>query len=48
MKNYPQTAHPYMANSPAAVKNEMMKEVGIEDVEELFVQIPADHRLKRQ
>ena len=47
MKNYPETAHPYMANSPAAVKEEMMKEVGIEDIEELFVQIPADHRLER-
>ena len=35
MKNYPETAHPYMANSPAAVKEEMMKEVGIEDIEEL-------------
>ena len=47
MKIFPQTVHPYMANSPAAVKDEMMKELGIEDVEELFVQIPADHRLKR-
>ncbi|MDP6805975.1 MAG: aminomethyl-transferring glycine dehydrogenase subunit GcvPA [Rhodospirillales bacterium] len=47
MKNYPETAHPYMANSPAAVKDEMMKEVGIENIEELFQQIPADHRLVR-
>jgi glycine dehydrogenase subunit 1 len=47
MKNYPQTAHPYMANSPVSVQDEMLKAIGAKDIEELFEQIPSDHRLKR-
>lgn len=39
-----QAAHPYMANSAAASKEAMLDEVGIADIEELFSQIPADHR----
>ena len=39
-------AHPYMANSLPEIKNAMLKEIGAKSIEELFEQIPADHRLK--
>jgi glycine dehydrogenase subunit 1 len=39
--------HPYMANSAPELRRELMDAVGIEDPEELFVQIPHDHRLQR-
>lgn len=41
------SAHPYMANSAPELRQELMDAVGIDDVEELFVQIPADHRMAR-
>lgn len=40
------TAHPYMANSAPALRQELLDAVGVADVEELFAQIPADHRVK--
>jgi glycine dehydrogenase subunit 1 len=40
-------AHPYMPNSTPELKDEMMRAVGITDIEELFEQIPAGHRLSR-
>jgi glycine dehydrogenase subunit 1 len=40
------TAHPYMANSVPAIKQEMLDAIGASDVEELFVQIPERHRLR--
>jgi glycine dehydrogenase subunit 1 len=40
-------AHPYMANSVPAIKQEMLAEAGAATIEELFEQIPSDHRLKR-
>jgi glycine dehydrogenase subunit 1 len=40
-------AHPWMANSVAAMKAEMLAEIGAGSIEELFEQIPADHRLRR-
>ena len=40
-------AHPFMPNSVPAIKRELMSAIGIESVEELFSQIPADHRLSR-
>jgi glycine dehydrogenase subunit 1 len=40
-------AHPWMANSVPALKAAMLAEVGAASVEELFEQIPADHRLVR-
>jgi glycine dehydrogenase subunit 1 len=46
----PQTAsgaHPYMANSVPATKAAMLAQAGATTVEELFEQIPADHRLQR-
>jgi glycine dehydrogenase subunit 1 len=36
--------HPYMANSAAGSRAAMMAALGIDDVETLFDQIPADHR----
>jgi glycine dehydrogenase subunit 1 len=40
-------AHPYMANSVPALKRQMLDYIGVKDVEELFEQIPASHRLQR-
>lgn len=37
-------AHPYMANSAPELRQELLDAVGVADVEELFAQIPADHR----
>ncbi len=42
----PVTAHPYMANSVPEIKREMLDAIGVESVEELFEQIPQEHRLK--
>ncbi|WP_028062134.1 aminomethyl-transferring glycine dehydrogenase subunit GcvPA [Solirubrobacter soli] len=39
--------HPYMANSAPELRQELLDAVGIADPEELFVQIPQDHRLQR-
>jgi glycine cleavage system P protein (glycine dehydrogenase) subunit 1 len=41
------TAHPYMANSTPALERELLDAVGVAEVEALFAQIPASHRLKR-
>jgi glycine dehydrogenase subunit 1 len=40
------SAHPYMANSAPALERELLDAVGVESAEELFEQIPADHRLR--
>jgi glycine dehydrogenase subunit 1 len=40
------TAHPYMPNSTPALRQELLDAVGVADVEELFSQIPAEHRLR--
>ncbi len=39
-----QPAHPYMANSAEGSKQALLDAVGVTDVDDLFVQIPADHR----
>lgn len=39
-----QTAHPYMANSAVSSRQALLDAIGITDVEDLFAQIPADHR----
>ena len=39
--------HPWMANSVAAIKARMLAEIGAASIEELFEQIPAEHRLRR-
>ena len=38
--------HPWMANSVAAIKARMLAEIGAASIEELFEQIPAEHRLQ--
>jgi glycine dehydrogenase subunit 1 len=38
-------AHPYMANSTLEAKERMLAVTGFASIEDLFVQIPADHRL---
>jgi len=43
----PHVAHPYMPNSVAATQDEMLASIGAGSIEELFAQIPADHRLSR-
>lgn len=43
----PGEAHPYMAISPPGVVDEMLAEIGLDDVEQLFEQIPEEHRLSR-
>lgn len=40
------SAHPYMANSAPALERELLDAVGVETAEELFEQIPADHRMR--
>lgn len=40
------TAHPYMPNSTPELRRELLDAVGVDDVEQLLVQIPAAHRLK--
>jgi len=39
-------AHPWMANSLADIKQAMLAEIGAASIEDLFAQIPPDHRLK--
>jgi glycine dehydrogenase subunit 1 len=41
------SAHPWMANSVSRIKQEMLAAIGAKSIEELFEQIPADHRLAR-
>lgn len=40
--------HPYMANSVPGIKEEMLKEVGIENIETLYEQIPDRLKFKRK
>lgn len=40
--------HPYIPNSVPEIKEEMMREVGIADIEELYQIIPDELRLKRE
>jgi glycine dehydrogenase subunit 1 len=41
------SAHPWMANSTAAAKQSMLDAIGASSIDELFAQIPAEHRLGR-
>lgn len=40
-------AHPYMPSSTPEATSAMLRAIGARDVDELFEQIPADHRLAR-
>src|SRR5882724_3652745 len=42
------TAHPYMASSPPELFQELLDAVGVADADELFAQIPAEHRTARE
>ncbi len=42
------SAHPYMANSVPDLQQAMLDSIGVATVDELFVQIPQEHRLGRQ
>jgi glycine dehydrogenase subunit 1 len=42
----PASAHPYMANSAPALKQELLDATGAASVEELFGQIPEPHRFR--
>ena len=41
-------AHPYIPNSVGAIKEQMMKEIGIKSIEELYNDVPEKFRLKRR
>ena len=45
MKNKP-FVHPYIPNSEPEIRAEMLREIGLSDVEELFAEIPANLRFK--
>ena len=40
-------SHPYIPNSLPEIKKEMMREIGIEDLEELYADVPEKYRLRR-
>jgi glycine dehydrogenase subunit 1 len=39
--------HPYIPNSQLEIKREMMQEIGIKDIDELYADIPEKYRLKK-
>lgn len=41
-------SHPYIPNSVPETKQEMMREIGIRDIEELYEDVPQKFRLKRR
>ncbi|MCK5146108.1 aminomethyl-transferring glycine dehydrogenase subunit GcvPA [bacterium] len=46
MKFHERQVHPYIPNSAPATKAAMMKEIGIEDIDELYEDIPSHLRFK--
>ena len=46
MKNKKSMIHPYIPNSVPEIKAKMLQEIGIEDIEELYEDIPHDLRFK--
>ena len=42
-----QGGHPWMGNSLPALKQQMLDEIGVGSIEQLFEQIPPDHRLRQ-
>jgi len=41
-------SHPYIPNSHNEIKKEMMQEIGIQSIEELYADIPQKYRLKKR
>ena len=48
MKKGREYVHPYIPNSVPKVKEEMLKEIGVKDIEELYADIPDFLRFKRE
>jgi glycine dehydrogenase subunit 1 len=48
MKERGKKVHPYIPNSVPGIKAEMMKEIGIGSIEELYADIPRNLRLRRK
>ncbi|MGD2295798.1 MAG: aminomethyl-transferring glycine dehydrogenase subunit GcvPA [Candidatus Aminicenantes bacterium] len=46
MKKSKSVGHPYIPNSVPAVKSEMLKEIGVKDIEELYGDIPEHLRFR--
>ena len=44
-KNY---VHPYIPNSVPEIKAEMLKQIGVESIEELYSDIPEDLRYRKK
>jgi len=42
------SSHPYIPNSVPETKHEMMREIGIRDIEELYADVPHKFRLRRR
>ena len=40
------SAHPYIPNSVPEIKEQMLKEIGVDSAEEIFAQIPEHLRFK--
>jgi glycine dehydrogenase subunit 1 len=40
--------HPYIPNSVPEIKKELMKQIGIDNIEELFADIPQEFRLRKR
>lgn len=47
MRNLDKPNHPYIPNSQPETKREMMKEIGIKSIEELYADVPMICRLKK-
>ena len=47
MKLLDKRSHPYIPNSVADTKQEMMRELGIESIDELYADVPEKYRLKK-
>ncbi|MEM3642151.1 MAG: aminomethyl-transferring glycine dehydrogenase, partial [Candidatus Bathyarchaeia archaeon] len=39
--------HPYIPNSQQKIKQEMMREIGIKSIDELYADIPEKYKLKK-
>jgi len=44
----PSQTHPYIPNAVSETKQEMMREIGIRNIEELYADVPQKFRLKRR
>ena len=47
MKHLGKHNHPYIPNSQPEIKKEMMQEIGIKSIDELYADIPEKYRLKK-